>query len=452
MIVRLYKERFDKLLISPKLSGNQYILRKAAILAYVNLFLTIYSIITLIITLFFGFPDSSHIVLGIIFGISLIIIFKKYGNLFLSGNLLAGAWGGLFIPTTLITGGLYSDNLLWLFLAAPIAILFAGKKSGLFWLLLIIGFTTYLYMTPQYSDPNLLDKSIYNKGYIFNSYTFLFIALFTIMWIFESGKSMIINLLEAQRDELETQKSELISRNSELINLEEKLKETNQELVNFAYTASHDLKEPLRMIGMYTQLIKKRLNAQGDTSTTEFMGYVTDGVSRMQRLLDDLLSYSRLGKKQEDIKEIDLNNVLFLVIHNLTATMRDTEAAIICSRLPVVKGSSTEMIQLFQNLIANSIKFRRIDTAPQIKIQAKEQDDAYIITLEDNGIGIKSEYQEKVFNIFERLHTRTEYEGSGIGLATCRKIVNNAGGRIWLKSTEGVGTTFYFTFPKLSLN
>jgi signal transduction histidine kinase len=452
MQLRHFLDKLDNTLISDKLMGDKYILRKASILAYVNLFLAIYALITFLISIYYNFPNPHHLIIGFFLGVGLMWSFKKFGSLFLSGNLLAGAWGGLFIPTALITGGLYSDNLLWLFLAAPIAILFAGKKSGLFWLLLILGFTTYLYMTPQYSDPNLLDKNIYNKGYIFNSYTFLFIALFTIMWIFESGKSMIINLLEAQRDELETQKSELISRNSELINLEEKLKETNQELVNFAYTASHDLKEPLRMIGMYTQLMKKRLNAQGDTSTTEFMGYVTDGVSRMQRLLDDLLSYSRLGKKQEDIKDIDLNNVLFLVIHNLTATMRDTEAAIICSRLPVVKGSSTEMIQLFQNLIANSIKFRRIDTAPQIKIQAKEQDNTYIITLEDNGIGIKSEYQEKVFNIFERLHTRTEYEGSGIGLATCRKIVNNAGGRIWLQSTEGVGTTFYFTFPKLSLN
>ena len=258
--------------------------------------------------------------------------------------------------------------------------------------------------------------------------------------------------ISQKNDELELAHSELKLKNIELEVTQAKLIYTNGELENFASAASHDLKEPLRMIGMYTGLSKKRMLTLQDKPTVEYMGYVTDGVDRMQRLLDDLLQYSRTGKKQEDNKEIDLNAVLFVVISNLVATMKDTHATIVINELPTIEGSTTEMIQLFQNLIANSIKFRKADVIPEIKITATDEGDNYLISLDDNGIGIKKEFHDRVFAIFERLHSRSEFEGSGIGLATCKKIVAGAGGKIWLDSTEGVGTTFYFTFPKPSVN
>jgi light-regulated signal transduction histidine kinase (bacteriophytochrome) len=143
-----------------------------------------------------------------------------------------------------------------------------------------------------------------------------------------------------------------------------------------------------------------------------------------------------------------MNQTILMVIYNLTVTIKETNTAIIASNLPTICASSTEMMQLFQNMIANAIKFRRADVAPEIMILHAENEKEHTITLKDNGIGIKEEYKEKVFNIFTKLHSTSQYEGSGIGLATCKKIVEEMGGRMWLTSTEGVGTTFYFTFPK----
>ncbi|NJN33686.1 MAG: GHKL domain-containing protein [Saprospiraceae bacterium] len=202
------------------------------------------------------------------------------------------------------------------------------------------------------------------------------------------------------------------------------------------------------MIGMYTQLLKKRMNTQLEPTNQEFMGYITEGVSRMQHLLDDLLHYSRLGKDHADIKEVDLNNIIFVVIHNLMPVMNETKAEITTQNLPKIMASSTAMIQVFQNLVANAIKFRKKDSVPQIIIKFKENTEGYLFSIKDNGIGIKKEYAQRVFNIFERLNARQDYEGSGIGLATCKKIVENMSGRIWVRSIEGEGSTFYILFPK----
>ena len=369
-------------------------------------------------------------------------------------------------PSVQETGGVLSDNLLWLIISPLIALLFSNKKSGFFWLCCLLFFSTYLYFFENdVNHPQNINQQV-DITYYYISYSFLFLFIFGIVIIFEIGQSLIIKmlnekkiLLEQQKlqisqknDELELAHSELKLKNIELEVTQAKLIYTNGELENFASAASHDLKEPLRMIGMYTGLSKKRMLTLQDKPTVEYMGYVTDGVDRMQRLLDDLLQYSRTGKKQEDNKEIDLNAVLFVVISNLVATMKDTHATIVINELPTIKGSTTEMIQLFQNLIANSIKFRKADVIPEIKITATDEGDNYLISLDDNGIGIKKEFHDRVFAIFERLHSRSEFEGSGIGLATCKKIVAGAGGKIWLDSTEGVGTTFYFTFPKPSVN
>ena len=202
------------------------------------------------------------------------------------------------------------------------------------------------------------------------------------------------------------------------------------------------------MIGNYTQLIKKRMNANMDEVSEEYMYFVTDGVKRMQRLLDDLLDYSRLGKSQ-NLKNTDLNNTLLIVMNNLMMVMQETQAAIYCNELPTIYASSSEMMQLFQNIISNAIKFRAKDIKPIIKIRCIDETERYLISIKDNGIGIPEEHQSRVFTIFERLHAKDEYEGTGIGLSTCKKIVTNLGGEIWVESTFGEGTTFYFTIPKV---
>jgi light-regulated signal transduction histidine kinase (bacteriophytochrome) len=271
----------------------------------------------------------------------------------------------------------------------------------------------------------------------------------------KSQKAILVEqneLLMQHKILLEQQAFEIEQKNEGLTLAEKRLIAINAELENFAYVASHDLKEPLRMVGMYTQIIQKKLNTTADASTKEYMGYITEGVSRMQNLLNDLLQYSRLGTRKEEATPVNLNNILELVIHNLTVNMTQNEAAIIASPLPVVRATSVEMTQLFQNLIANAIKFRHKEQAPVVDIRAFEKENHYLFTFTDNGIGIEKQYHEKVFKIFERLHPRTQYDGSGIGLATCKKIVQNNGGDIWLESIDGNGTTFFITLPKILSN
>ena len=438
-----YVERY---ILPTNLRTDTYLYRKAKVLAYINLFLTLLALFFVVATMTI-MPENKDVptIPGVFLGLFLLVIFKKKGSLVLSGNLLAASYTLVVAPSVSVTGGLFSDNLLWLIVTPLIALLFANKGSGLAWFIGLIVFTFFLYK----GDETMANTIFFNsKFYYLMSYSFLFLAIFCTVIIFENGQWLIIKMLHEQKAVLEQQKKEIARNNQALQAADEKLKETNLELENFAFAASHDLKEPLRMIGMYTQLTRKRLKGNLDPTATEFMGYVTDGVSRMQTLLDELLLYSRLGKKEGDIKDVDLNNVLFVVIHNLMVTMKDTEASIIAHQLPIIKGSTTEMIQLFQNLIANSLKFRKKDVSPEIRVLLEDKEDAYQLCFEDNGIGIKKEYHEKVFNIFERLHTRNDYEGSGIGLATVKKIVHNGGGRIWLSSTEGVGTSFYLTIPK----
>jgi signal transduction histidine kinase len=457
-ILNKYTEKF----IADKLKSSPFLLRKAKVLTYIHLFTFVAALINIFITEFItpaneGVPlIAACIVLGL-----LMYLFKRYGNLAMSGNFLAGWWVLVLAPVVPSTGGLYSDNLLWLMIAPLIALLFANRLSGFLWILVLEVFLYYVYQAePTDTSSRLEILRKFDHLYYFTSYTLLIAVLFAVVTIFETGQKLIINMLseqkailEQQKEELERQKQEMARQAEELSKFEEKLLASNLELENFAYAASHDLKEPLRMIGMYTQLLKRRLRGKLDDNTEEFMFYITDGVSRMQRLLDDLLAYSRLNKQDHgDIKDVDLNDTVFIVVHNLTMAMKETSAAVLLNNLPALKASNTEMTQLFQNLIANSIKFRKKEENPIIQIMHSESQSQHTFMVIDNGIGIKKEYQERVFNLFERLHSRSEYEGSGIGLATCKKIINKLGGRIWATSTENVGTTFHFTIPKMQLN
>ncbi len=444
---------FIERLIPDTLKSDTYAYRKAKVLTYVHLTLIFLGSMLWFMQQNILKNDPVQLWICVVWGIALIVLFKKMGNLIVAGNLIAAALAIPIICFVPQTGGLHSDNLLWLIIAPLVALLFGDRKSGIIWLVLLLLFTTYLWKNDEQFQPTQLPPSLGNADYYFISYFFLFAAIFFIVMLFESGQLLIIKMLQEQKAILKQQSEQINSKNEELQIIENRLNESMLELENFAYAASHDLKEPLRMIGMYTQLLKKRIGGQLEGSNAEFMGYVTDGVGRMQILLDDLLKYSRLGKEEQDVRNVDLNNTLFVVIHNLTAAMKDTDAAVVVTPLPFVLASSVEMTQLFQNLIANAVKFKRKEAPPLIEIRVVElPQNKYRFMVADNGIGIPKQHQDRVFNIFERLNSRTDYEGSGIGLATCKKIVQNAGGEIWLESTEGVGTTFFFTLPKPSLN
>jgi signal transduction histidine kinase len=226
------------------------------------------------------------------------------------------------------------------------------------------------------------------------------------------------------------------------------LERSNKELQQFAYVASHDLQEPLRMVASFTQLLEKRYSDKLDTDAKEFIGFAVDGANRMQRLINDLLAFSRLGTKREPFKLIDCHAILSQAIANLNVAIRENHAITTDDNLPTVTADPAQMKQLFQNLIGNAIKFRR-DESPRIHVSAERKENEWVFSVRDNGIGIEQQYKNRIFEIFQRLHSRDEYPGTGIGLAICKRIVERHGGRIWVESEAGKGSTFFFTLRVL---
>jgi PAS domain S-box-containing protein len=227
----------------------------------------------------------------------------------------------------------------------------------------------------------------------------------------------------------------------------EELKRSNSELEQFAYVASHDLQEPLRMVSSYTQLVMKRYGERLDGDAREFMAYVVDGAARMKQLIEDLLAYSRVGTKGKEFKPVPVENALKRAITNLRAAIEESGAEITHDALPTVNADEVQLAQLFQNLMGNALKFRGPEKA-RIRIEARENPAEWAFSVKDNGIGIEAQYFERIFMLFQRLHTKGDYPGTGIGLAICKKVVERHGGRIWVESEPGKGSSFNFTLPK----
>jgi PAS domain S-box-containing protein len=222
------------------------------------------------------------------------------------------------------------------------------------------------------------------------------------------------------------------------------LARSNAELQQFAYVASHDLQEPLRMVASYTQLLRKRYKGKLDQDADEFIGYAEDGAKRMQRLIRELLEYSRVGSETKPFEKTDCEMVLQHVMSNLTASIHEHHAEVAHDALPCIQAIPTLLTQVFQNLIANALKFQG-DSKPKIHVRAKPLPDGWEFSVKDNGIGILPDQLDRIFLIFQRLHSREEYPGTGIGLAICKRIVEQHGGTIWVESEQGKGSTFYFT-------
>lgn len=224
------------------------------------------------------------------------------------------------------------------------------------------------------------------------------------------------------------------------------LKRSNEELQQFAYIASHDLQEPLRMISSYLQLIEHRYKGKLDKDADEFIGFAVDGANRLGQMITGLLAYSRVGTKLRPVAEVNSAGALGQAIANLKIAIEESGAIITTENLPVVRADELQLVQVFQNLLSNAIKFRRSDK-PLVRVGAERKGTVWVFAVKDNGVGISPEYKDKVFSIFRRLHGR-EYPGVGIGLSLCRRIVERHGGRIWFESERGEGTTFYFTIPE----
>jgi signal transduction histidine kinase len=229
---------------------------------------------------------------------------------------------------------------------------------------------------------------------------------------------------------------------------EEQLRRSNSDLEQFAYVASHDLQEPLRKIVSFCQMLQRRYSEQLDDRAQQYIGFAVDGATRMQALINDLLAFSRVGRVYDNITEVDLSATLRRARSDLAARLEDTGAVIECPvDLPVVYGDPMLLSMLWQNLITNAVKFRKPDVAPRIVLGAERDDGDWLFTVRDNGIGIEPQFHEKVFVIFQRLHPRDVYPGTGIGLAICKRIVEHHGGRIWLDPDCEDGARVCFTLP-----
>jgi PAS domain S-box-containing protein len=236
------------------------------------------------------------------------------------------------------------------------------------------------------------------------------------------------------------------ARTSEVVRAKEQLERSNKDLEKFAYVASHDLQEPLRMVASYTQLIARRYKGKLDAEADEFIDYAVDGANRMQQLIQDLLAYSRLSRKGPNLEDCDSRAICESAIGNLRQAIAESGATVVIGPLPRVMADTTQLTQLFQNLIGNAIKYRS-ERIPNVQISSASEDGHWVFSVSDNGIGIEAQYFGRIFEMFQRLHTRARYAGTGIGLAICRNIAEHHGGQIWVESQPGKGSTFFFTIP-----
>jgi signal transduction histidine kinase len=258
----------------------------------------------------------------------------------------------------------------------------------------------------------------------------------------------VASAVEAMRARIQTDLQEVEQARQELAQTAEELLRSNRDLEQFAYVASHDLQEPLRKVISFSQLLQQRYGDQLDERADQYIEFAVDGARRMQVLINDLLAFSRVGRLSAEFELVDLDRCAHRAVDNLSVRIEDTGATVEVDDLPEVEGEANLLTAVFQNLIGNAMKFRKPDVAPVVRVTATESPEHWEVAVCDNGIGIEPEYADRVFVIFQRLHTKDAYSGTGIGLALCRRIIEHHGGSIWVDTTVTDGTTIRFTLPK----
>lgn len=228
----------------------------------------------------------------------------------------------------------------------------------------------------------------------------------------------------------------------------DELKRSNKELEQFAYIASHDLQQPLQVMLLAIEFLEKQYKGKVDKDTDKFIGYILEGIGRMQQLIDDLLKYSRAGTVQESFKPVNLEEIFDQIVATFKLLIEQEKAIVTHDPLPTIMGSDSQMTQLFQNLLSNALKFRKPDESPLIHVTVEKRENEWLFSFSDNGIGMSEDFEKRAFQIFQREHSISKYPGTGIGLATVRRIVERHGGKIWVESELGKGTTFYFTISR----
>ena len=263
----------------------------------------------------------------------------------------------------------------------------------------------------------------------------------------KSYNEVLFHKLEKKMKSLDREVEEKSATEKKLESTVEALKKSNEELKKFAYATSHDLQEPLRMISLYVQLLNKKLDPILDAECREYINIVTKGAGAMSEMIKDIIDFSKTGGFEKNFAPVNLSNLVEDITEMFGPRINETGADIIVDKLPVVNGNREQLERLFQNLISNALKFYKNGEHPKLEITASMKDNYWLFCFKDNGIGISSKYFSQIFVLFQTLHSKSEYGGSGIGLALCKKIVENHGGSIWVVSEEGKGAAFYFTLP-----
>ncbi len=447
-------------LIPDKLKGEPEVYRKARIINYTHLLLAIVNLLSFAMVLFLPFKSNINNGLGFLGLFLLLVTFKYIGSITLSGNLIVLTLVAMIAPLPFHSGGIYSMDTIFLVTAPALAYLLAGRNSGIFWTIALYIFFTYLYFLESGAEVSYRTQTVdFPAQYYFYGTCLLFLSILGTIFIYETQKSSIIKQLKDQRKTLQDTQLQLKELNTSLekkvkertIDLEKTnltLTQSNADLERFAYIASHDLQEPLRMVGNFVQLLEEEYHDELDDSGKTYIQFAVDGVKRMSRLITELLQYSRMHRYELNPNSIHLPEFFEKIKHNLIDYIKNNNALIDIQYPDTQFTGDQKLLEiLFFHLMDNGLKFNK-SNSPKINVYIKEEKSHWNCTVKDNGIGIESEKQEEIFKAFRRLNRKEIYEGTGIGLALCKKIVALHLGDIHLNSTPGKGSTFYFTLSK----
>lgn len=391
--------------------------------------------------------------------IGLLFIFRYTNSISLTANLFFAIIAYFQFSWSLDSGGIYSLDLIFLIIIPLAAYVLSEVKSAVFWFFIVNLWAVYLFTLANSPESNQLFReqtlSFLPSYYLIFLFT-LSIFIFGFLSIFYYENQQLIKKLKKQQADLVQKNTAYSEQTKQLEQMQKRLENSNKELEQYAYVTSHDLKQPIRTINGFANLLQRDMQKKGttDAENREFLDLIIKSSNNMERLVNDLLSYAKLASTKEEVpfRKIPLDEVVNEVLINLQNQIDSNKVQIERTPLPTAEIIPTKINQVFQNIISNAIKFKKKTEPLTIKIYSEKNETHSKFTIEDNGIGIEKKHQEKIFTPFQKLHSKTEYEGSGIGLATCKRIIDLHNGKLWVESEKNMGTKFVFTLPRSQAN